>query len=212
MVRWRLRPILALALLALPAAAPAQERMVSEEVAIKPIRLEIEAVQARFVAAVNGDDRATVANSYTADAVLMPPNMPIVEGREAIGEFFGQGMGGATITLKIRDVHPQGRDAALEAGSYEITGADGSHLDHGKYLVAWSRTDDGWKMKYDIWNSSMAPAGMDDEAMQGAAPGEAAHDAAHEAAHVIQQKAGAAKDEPDYLDEDSDDDGVLDVD
>jgi len=37
-------------------------------------------------------------------------------------------------------------------------------------------------------------------------------DAAHEAAHVIQQKVGAAKDEPDYLDEDSDDDGVLDVD
>ena len=37
-----------------------------------------------------------------------------------------------------------------------MTGADGSHVDHGKYMVAWVHTEDGWKMTHDIWNSSMA--------------------------------------------------------
>ena len=212
------RPVsaLVLGLLALPAAAIAQERMVAEQESIDAIRGEIEARQVEFVAILNGDDPAAITRFYTADAVLMPPGVAVMEGREAIGEFFGPGMGGATLDVETWDVIPQGSDVALETGGYEINASDGSHLDHGKYMVVWVRTDDGWKMKYDMWNSSMAPPEMSHEEMhermhgdgqgheahEGAAH-EAREDGAHEAAHVMQQKAGV-----DRMDDDDDGDAV----
>lgn len=165
MKKWRMMSALALGLLAVPAVAMAQEQMAAEEVSIEQIQAGVEAASAEFVAALNGDNPTSSADYYTADAVLMPPGMPVVEGAAAVREFFESGMGGATLALEIWDVHAQGSDVALEVGGYEITGSDGSHLDHGKYMAIWSRTDDGWKMKYDIWNSSMAPPEMDHGAM-----------------------------------------------
>jgi len=144
-----------LALLAMPATAIGQEAevMAADESAVQA---EIAALSVEFAATVSGDEPATAADFYTDDAVIMPPGMDVVTGHEALAEFFGQGMNGATLALETWDVHTRG-DAALETGGYTITGSDGAHLDHGKYMVGWLNTDDGWKMTVDIWNSSMAP-------------------------------------------------------
>jgi len=143
------------ALLAMPATAIAQEaeEMAADESAVQA---EIAALSVEFAAAVSGDDPVAAADFYTEDAVIMPPGMDVVSGREALVEFFGQGMDGATLALETWAVHTRG-DAALETGGYTITGSDGAHLDHGKYMVGWLETEDGWKMTVDIWNSSMAP-------------------------------------------------------
>lgn len=145
-------------LLAMPATAFAQEAdVMAAEEATAAVQAEIKATGAEFAATLNGDDPAAAVNYYTDDAVVMPPNMDALSGSEAIVGFFGQGMGGATVALDPWEVHSRG-DVALETGGYTITAADGSHLDHGKYVAAWMQTDDGWKMKYDIWNTSMPPA------------------------------------------------------
>ncbi len=75
----------------------------------------------------------------------------------AISAWFAGGLveGGPTLDLQTGDVFAI-EGAALETGSYVMTGADGSHIDHGNYMVAWSHTEDGWRMARDMWNSNMA--------------------------------------------------------
>lgn len=200
MKNWRMISALALVsgLLALPATATAQEQMAAEEVSIDEIQATLEEMQVEFETALNGDDPASTARFYAADAILMPPGASAIEGVDAIREFFSAGMGGATIDLEIWEVHAQGSDVALETGGYEITGAEGDHLDHGKYMVVWARADDGWKMKYDMWNSSMAAPEMDHAEMH-----EQMHeDEAHDEVHEMKEKA------EEHLDMDDDGDAV----
>lgn len=207
MKNWRMTPALVLGLLALPAAALAQEQMAAEEVSIDEIHASVEAMQAEFAAAVNGDDPASAARFYTADAVAMPPGAAAIEGAEAIGEYFGAGMGGATLELETWDVLAQGSDVVFETGGYEITGSDGGHLDHGKYMAVLVRTDDGWKMKYDMWNSSMAPSETDHDRIHEEMHGVEGHDEVHEAEeHGDMEK--AADDAMDAVDMDDDGDAV----
>jgi hypothetical protein len=40
-------------------------------------------------------------------------------------------------------------------GTYVITGADGSHLDHGKWMLVSQKSDGKWKTQCDIFNSDM---------------------------------------------------------
>jgi uncharacterized protein (TIGR02246 family) len=186
MKKWQIALV---ALLVTPAAAFAQEAevMVADEAMEDEVRAEIEAIGAEFSAALNGDDPASAADTYTEDAVVMPPNMDALEGRDAIREFFAEGMDGGQLALDTWNVQASG-DQAIETGGYTITGADGSHLDHGKYVVVLTQTDDGWKMKYDIWNSSMAPAATDHEAMREKMQGEA---------HEMKEEAEEMKEEVD---------------
>ncbi len=54
----------------------------------KPVRAEIEAVNEKFIAALNGGDAAGIAALYTEDAMLLPPNSEMLEGREAAQAFW----------------------------------------------------------------------------------------------------------------------------
>ena len=111
-----------------------------------------------FEAAYNAGDADAVSAMYTDDGVVMAPGAESVEGMEAISALFAgafEGEGGMSLDLQTGDVFSV-EGAALEVGGWVMTGADGSHVDHGKYMVAWVHTEDGWKMTHDIWNSSMA--------------------------------------------------------
>ncbi len=48
----------------------------------------IEANNKGFVEAFNRGDAAAVANMYTSDALLLPPNNPIIVGSQGIREFW----------------------------------------------------------------------------------------------------------------------------
>lgn len=119
-------------------------------------RPEIEARVVEWEQAFNAGDFAAVAAFYTEDAVLLPPGTDAVEGPAAIQEMFATGFAGLEnlqMDLQTTELFavPGG---ALEIGTYTME-ADGEHKDHGKYMVAWTKTDDGWKIARDIWNSSM---------------------------------------------------------
>ncbi len=118
----------------------------------------ITAATEAFEVAYNARDAAAVSAMYTDDGVVMAPGAESVEGMEAISAMFAGAFeqeGAANLDLQTEDVYSV-EGAALEVGRYVMTGADGSHMDHGKYMVAWNHSEDGWKMAYDIWNSSMA--------------------------------------------------------
>lgn len=109
--------------------------------------------------AFTAGDAATLASLYSEDALLLAPGAEPIEGREAIQAYWQTAMDatpGATAQLTTREVHAMGNGVAVEVGAFVLTDADGGHLDHGKYVVVWKRTDDGWKLARDIYNSSMS--------------------------------------------------------
>ncbi len=116
---------------------------------------EIRTANDQFSAAFAAQDAAALANLYTAQAQLLPPNSDFITGREAIQTFW-QGVmdaGVAVATLTIEEA--MGTDSmAVEVGRYEMSTADGSTIDEGKYIVWWQRTPAGWRLHRDIWNSS----------------------------------------------------------
>lgn len=132
-------------MLALPATALAQD----------DYKAAIEASTAKFEAVYNAGDAAALAALYTEDAVIIPPNMDPIAGNEAIQAFWAEAMtGGVTFELKTKEVIGGG-DLLVEVGSYVGTAADGSHADHGVFMVAHKNVDGEWKLHRDIWNSSM---------------------------------------------------------
>ncbi len=146
----RLWSLFAVALLiAAPSTLSAQEHV--------DATAAITAASEAFDAAYNAADAAAISAMYTNDAVVYPPGGEAIEGMEAISAWFAGGLveGGPTLDLQTGDVFAI-EGAALETGSYVMTGADGSHIDHGNYMVAWSHTEDGWRMARDMWNSNMA--------------------------------------------------------
>jgi uncharacterized protein (TIGR02246 family) len=136
-------------LLALPAAALAQDYS-DTEAAIRKAAAEWEA-------AFNAGDGAAVAALYSYDATILPDGAEPVNGREGIAEFWTTAAAeGATDEIKTVEIFDLG-DMAVEVGTYKATAADGTHLDHGKYMVLHKKVDGEWKLYRDIWNSSMTP-------------------------------------------------------
>ncbi|MDQ5844104.1 MAG: SgcJ/EcaC family oxidoreductase [Acidobacteriota bacterium] len=114
-----------------------------------------------FIEAFNKGDAAAVANMYTIDARLLPPNSAMVEGRANIQKFW---QGAITAGLKMVSLEPTKIDTqgniAVEVGRYTATapGAGGATItDKGKYVVVWKRQGGTWKLAVDIYNSDMPP-------------------------------------------------------
>ena len=129
----------------------------------KQVRAEIEAANDKLVAALNGGDAAGIAVLYTEDAMLLPPNSEMLEGREAVQAFWQGGidMGIKEATLETEVVEARG-NAAYEVGKYTmiIEPPGGPTIsDRGKYLVVWKRQEGSWKLHADSWNTSLPAAG-----------------------------------------------------
>ncbi len=96
---------------------------------------------------------ALVEAFYAEEAVVLPPNQPMVSGRASIMELF-QGLFGAGLrdaALEIVRVDESG-DLAAELGKYTLT--IGTAQDKGKYLVVWRRQPDGaWRAIADMFSS-----------------------------------------------------------
>ena len=155
--------VVVLVSIALWAASPAM--------AEDSVRSEIEAANEVFEATFGRGDAPGVAALYTDDARLLPAGSDFITGREAIAQFwqgaFDAGM--KAVSLVTLEVEKQG-DTVYEVGELDIRGADGTLLDHAKYVVIWKREGSSWKLHRDIWTSSVAPA-QDQGAALGAAGG-----------------------------------------
>ncbi len=141
--------IVCVALLTFPSAVLGQEDP-DAQVGVK------EATMA-WQAAWNAGDGAAIAALYSEDAVILPPGGDAVQGTEAIAAFWQAEIDaapGSKVELATTELYNLG-DVAVDVGSFVDTAADGSHADHGKYLVLWMLKDGKWKLVRDIWNSSM---------------------------------------------------------
>ncbi len=124
-----------------------------------PIWDAIVAADQQFESAFGRGDTAGVAQLYTENGQVLPPQSDAITGRQGIQAFWQavMNMGVKAARLETVEVTHQG-SAAFEVGRYTLQGAEGQVLDRGKYIVIWERDGDQWKLSRDIWNTSLSPS------------------------------------------------------
>ena len=108
-----------------------------------------------FTDAFTKADSSLLIERYTTDGCILAPNMPALCGTQQIAGFYRAAydqMGMRNIKLTTTQVYGSGA-YVTEEGTYELFAAENKSIDKGKFLVLWKKTDVGWKMYRDIFNS-----------------------------------------------------------
>ena len=125
-------------------------------------RAEVDEANRRFMEAFERGDAASVAALYAEDAVVLPPDAPMISGRSEIEEFWRGLMSAGARSVELVTVRLAGSaDLLHEVGRATIriqpegSGADTLAV---RYVVVWERAQDGGvALAVDIWNGE--PAG-----------------------------------------------------
>jgi uncharacterized protein (TIGR02246 family) len=103
---------------------------------------------------------------FADDALSLPPNSPILTGKESIRKSLSEVMStpGYALSWQVSKAEAsRGGDLAYSMGTYEVTmnTPKGKPItDRGKYLTVWKKQPDGkWKAVADIYNSDLPAPG-----------------------------------------------------
>jgi ketosteroid isomerase-like protein len=119
-------------------------------------------LDAEWSRAAGGKDLDKTASYYADDALVLPPNMAAINGRQQArgmwqGMFSVPGFGGGWKASKVEVAHSG--DLGYVTGTYELSETDASGkpaTDKGKYLEVWKKQADGnWKCVVDMFNSDL---------------------------------------------------------
>ena len=87
----------------------------------------------------------------------MPPNKPLLRGREPLKSFYQNMLNGGSTDLKLTTVDVAGHGPiAYESGSYSMM--NGPNHDRGKFLFIYRNMAGNWKFEYTSWSSDLPPA------------------------------------------------------
>jgi len=113
---------------------------------------------------VASGDSESAMDYWAEDAVMMPPDLPLLEGKEAIHEYVlaSANIPGFKISWQPISAHvSKGGDMAymIERNVTEFDGADGNKVVmHGKVVTVWRKDSTGkWKNVIDMWNATPPP-------------------------------------------------------
>ena len=110
-----------------------------------------------------GDLEASI-ELWADDAVMLPPDMPVLSGKAAIREYVlgAASIPGFKISWEPESAHvSKSGDMAylIERNVIEVDGENGEKIEtHGKVVTVWRKDSDGqWKNVVDMWNSAPPP-------------------------------------------------------
>jgi uncharacterized protein (TIGR02246 family) len=124
----------------------------------------IEKMNVQWLDLVAKKDAAKIAETiYAEDGVMLPPNAPRLNGREAIQGIWSQllGIPGAELSFKTdRVVMSTSGDMAADIGNYDLKTGEGASqtTEHGKYVVVWVKRGGAWHVLSDMFSSDSPPA------------------------------------------------------
>ena len=118
---------------------------------------------AAFVKAFNAKDVPQVLDVYTENSVFMPPNEPVIRGKDALKIFYDDLIkrGASNLKIDVAEVSGHG-PLAYQSGKFEMdqkAGGGAADHDRGKYLFIARKLNGQWRYEYMVWNSDLPPAG-----------------------------------------------------
>ena len=123
-------------------------------------RADAEAIRrnaSELAQALNGKQMDKIIDFYADNSVFMPPNAPLLRGRDPLKSFFSNMLErGATIQLQPEDVAGHG-PIAYDSGTYSLTYEKTNSRDRGKYLRILRNTNGTWRTEKMIWSSDLPP-------------------------------------------------------
>ena len=116
-----------------------------------------------FVKAFNDKDVPQMLGVYAENSVFMPPNQPLIRGRDGLKAFYDEMFtsGATNLRLKLGEVSGHG-SLAYASGAYEmdLKPASGTATrDRGKLLFVLRRMNNTWRYEYTVWNSDLPQSG-----------------------------------------------------
>ena len=102
---------------------------------------------------INAKNIEAILALYADNSVFMPPNAPLLRGREPLKSFY------TDLVSKVTDMKLEPVDVAghgpigYESGTYTMN--LGSTRDRGKYLMVLRNTGGKWRMEYTSWSSDL---------------------------------------------------------
>lgn len=124
----------------------------------------IRRVEDDFLAAHSFKDGAKLAEFYTDDALLIPPNEPVIQGKKAIAEWYQEEFKKAppieNPTVVLEEINVSG-NAAFIRGIFTLKfkDDDGIRVENLRFISIWYRQkNSSWLFYCDIWNTNASPA------------------------------------------------------
>ena len=113
---------------------------------------------------VGSGDLEAALDYWAEDAVMLPPDLPMLSGKAAITEYVtgATSISGFKISWEPVSAHvSDSGDMAylIERNVIEFDGEDGSKIvTHGKVVTVWRKGPTGrWKNVVDMWNAAPPP-------------------------------------------------------
>jgi ketosteroid isomerase-like protein len=125
-------------------------------------RSAVDSLNQAFQGAVAGRDSNLLATFYADDARLLPPNAPMLQGRDAIRGFWAQFISDTSFSVSIQSMDvlvANSGDMAVDVGSYSSRMPGGTQ-DTGKYVTVMRKVGDEWKIAIDTFNSDLPAPGQ----------------------------------------------------
>jgi len=117
---------------------------------------EIDSANQTFAEILSKGDSVSLANMYSTDAEMLPPNQTAVVGRKDIQTEITNLINSGASKLVLTTTNVWGtEDLLAEQGVLTLANKDGKLLDKGKYIVLWKKEDGKWKLFRDLFNSDL---------------------------------------------------------
>jgi len=108
--------------------------------------------------AIASKDVGKIINLYAENTTFMPPNRPIIRGKESLKGFYQDLVNDTKgLRLTVDEVSGAG-PLAYQTGRYEMDIKDAKgHPEHdrGKYLFILRNMGGNWRYEYSMWNSDL---------------------------------------------------------
>ena len=127
---------------------------------INKARVHIDKQNKKYMEFYNNGDASGVADLHMDDALVMPPNIDMVKGKESIKKAISDEIsaGATDLVFTTLDMYDN-EEYVTEVGRFSLNVKDEGEIvmtDSGKYIVLWEQVSkNNWLMKADIWNSDL---------------------------------------------------------
>ena len=123
-------------------------------------RLQIDKQNKKYMKFYNNGDASGVAELHMDDALVMPPNIDMANGKVSIKKAISDEISAGATDLVFTTLNMYGNEEFVtEVGRYSLNVKNEGEIvmsDSGKYIVLWEQVSkNNWLMKADIWNSDL---------------------------------------------------------